>query len=187
MHVRQLQLDELSAVLRDVKHGEISAAQAIKRLERSRHWVWTASDPESKLLVGTAIGPRTLALAQRVVRQGAHVLAPDWVPLFVTDGFRESLTALLTHYGQWSQPERRRATGARRKPRWVPLPQLCYAQVVKSYRRRRIVGVQHHVVFGTMERVKQVLSTGGRQINTAFVEVRPVGRKEASASGQTAR
>jgi hypothetical protein len=42
--------------------------------------------------------------------------------------------------------------------------------VVKSYRRRRIVGVKHHVVFGTMERVKQVLSTCGRQINTAFVE-----------------
>jgi hypothetical protein len=98
------------------------------------------------------------------------VLAPDGAPLFLTDGFREYLTALLTHYGQWIQPERRRAKGARRKPRWVPLPQLLYAQVVKSYRRRRLVGVKHHVVFGTMERVKQVLSTRGRQINTAFVE-----------------
>jgi len=42
--------------------------------------------------------------------------------------------------------------------------------VVKSYRRRRIVAVKHRVVFGTMERVKQVLSACGRQINTAFVE-----------------
>jgi len=170
VHVHQLQLDELYAVLRGVKNGEISEDNAIKRLERSRHWVWTAIDPESKLLLATAIGPRTLAMAQRVVHQVAHVLAPDCVPLFLTDGFREYLTALLTHYGQWIQPERRRATGARRKPRWVPLPQLCYAQVVKSYRRRRIVGVKHHVVFGTMARVKQVLSTCGRQINTAFVE-----------------
>ena len=32
------------------------------------------------------------------------------------------------------------------KPRWMPLLQLCYAQVVKSYRRRRIVGVTHRVV-----------------------------------------
>ena len=170
VHVRQLQLDELYAVLRGVKNGEISEDNAIKRLERSRHWVWTAIDPESKLLLATAIGPRTLAMAQRVVHQVAHVLAPDCVPLFLTDGFRAYLTAVLTHYGQWIQPERRRATGARRKPRWVPLPQLCYAQVVKSYRRRRIVGVKHHVVFGTMERVKQVMSTCGRQINTAFVE-----------------
>jgi len=29
------------------------------------------------------------------------------------------------------------------------LPELLYAQVVKSYRRRRIVGVKHRVVFGT--------------------------------------
>src|SRR5712691_5775655 len=39
VHVRQLPLDELYAVLRGVKDGEISAEQAIQRLERSRHWV----------------------------------------------------------------------------------------------------------------------------------------------------
>src|SRR5215469_5437250 len=50
------------------------------------------------------------------------------------------------------------------------LPELLYAQVVKSYRRRRIVGVTYRVVFGTMERVQQGLSAGGRKINTAFVE-----------------
>ena len=77
---------------------------------------------------------------------------------------------LLTHFGSWSQPERRQATGPRPKPRWMPLPQLLYAQVVKSYRRRRLVRVKHRVVFGTIERVKQVLSACGWQINTAFVE-----------------
>lgn len=50
------------------------------------------------------------------------------------------------------------------------LPELLYAQVVKSYRRRRIVGVKYRVVFGTMKRVQQVLSACGRKINTAFVE-----------------
>jgi len=40
---------------------------------------------------------------------------------------------------------------------------------------------------GTLEAVQQVLAACGWQINTAFIEVRPVGRKEASASGQTAR
>jgi hypothetical protein len=62
VHVRQWQLDELYAVLRDVKNGEISEDKAIKRLEWSRHWVWTALDPESKLLVVIDIGPRTLAM-----------------------------------------------------------------------------------------------------------------------------
>ena len=170
VHVRQLQLDELYAVLRDVKHGEISADQAIKRLERSRHWVWTAIDPESKLLVATAIGPRTLAMAQRVVHQVAHVLAPACAPLFLTDSFREYLTALLTHYGHWVQPLRRQATGPAPKPRWMPLPQLLYAQVVKTMRRRRLVDVKHRVVFGTREAVGQVLAACGWKINTAFVE-----------------
>ena len=35
LHLEQLQLDELYAVLRDLKAGEISDDEAIKRLERS--------------------------------------------------------------------------------------------------------------------------------------------------------
>jgi hypothetical protein len=38
-YTAQRQLDELYAVLRGVKDGEISEDNAIKRLERSRHWV----------------------------------------------------------------------------------------------------------------------------------------------------
>jgi hypothetical protein len=98
------------------------------------------------------------------------VLAPDCAPPFVTDGFREYMTALLTHYGHWVQPPRRQATGPAPKPRWMPLPQLLYAQVVKTVRRRRLVGVTHRVVFGTLEAAQQVLAACGWQINTAFIE-----------------
>jgi hypothetical protein len=45
------------------------------------------------------VGERTLALAQRLVHRVAQVLAPDCIPLFLTDGFKEYLTAVLTHYG----------------------------------------------------------------------------------------
>ena len=170
MHINQLPLDELYAVLRGVKDGESSTKKAIKRLERSRHWVWTAIDPESKLLLVIDSGPRTLAMAQRVVHHMAQMLAPDCTPLFLTDGFREYLTALLTHYGQWAQPPRRQAQGPSPKPRWMPLPRLLYAQVVKSYRRGRLVEVKHRVVFGTLTAVEQVLAARGWKINTAFVE-----------------
>jgi hypothetical protein len=100
----------------------------------------------------------------------AQVLAPDCAPLFLTDGFQGYLTALLTHYGQWVQLPCRQAQGPAPKPRWMPRPELLYAQVVKSYRRRHIVRVKHRVVFGTMDRVKQVHSACDWQINTAFVE-----------------
>jgi hypothetical protein len=69
LHLEQLQLDELYAVLRDLKAGAISDDEAIERLERSRYWVWTAMDPRSKLLVMVDIGSRTLAMAQRAVHQ----------------------------------------------------------------------------------------------------------------------
>ena len=170
VRVNQVQLDELFALLSAVKAGEVTEREAITRLSRSPHWVWTAMDPVTKLLLAIDAGERTLAMAQGVVHQVVQMLAPGCVPLFLTDGFREYITALLTHYGQWVQPERRQATGPAPKPRWMPLPQLLSAQVVKTVRRRRLVHVKHRVVFGTLEAINQVLAACGWQINTAFIE-----------------
>jgi hypothetical protein len=64
------------AVLRALKDGALSESEAIERLERSPSWVWTAMDPESKLLLVMDVGPRTLAMAQRVVHHVAGMLAP---------------------------------------------------------------------------------------------------------------
>ena len=169
-HVNHVQLDELDAVLREVKDGDLSEDEAMERLERSPPWVWTAMDSESKLLLVIDVGTRTQAMAQRVVHQVVQVLAPGCVPLFLTDGFRNYTTALLAHFGYWIHPERRQDKGPRPKPRWMPLPQLLYAQVVKAYRRRRIVGVKHRVVFGTQLAIEQILSACGWTTNTAFIE-----------------
>ena len=71
----------------------------------------------------------------------------------------------------------------------MPLPELLYAQVVKTMRRRRLVGVNHRVVFGTKAAVEQVLAACGWQINTAFIErlnlslrqrVAAIGRRSAT-------
>jgi IS1 family transposase len=170
LHLEQLQLDEVYAVLRDRKAGAISEDAAITRLDRAPYWVWTAMDPTSKLLVVVDVGCRTLAMAQRVVHQVTEVIAPGCAPLLLTDGLKHYATALLTHFGYWRQLERRQAKGPRPKPRWMPLPQLLYAQVIKQYRRRRLVGVTHRVVFGTQLAIEQVLARWGWRINTAFVE-----------------
>ena len=52
----------------------------------------------------------------------------------------------------------------------MPGPQLLYAPVVKTVRRRRLVDVQHRVVCGSLEAINHVLAPLGWQINTAFVE-----------------
>jgi IS1 family transposase len=170
VHVNQLQLDELYAVIRDLKVGEISAENALELLEPSRHWVWTAIDPVSKVLLAIAVGPRTLAMAQRVVHQVAQRFASRCVPAWFSDGFKGYLPAILGHCGVWVQPERRQVKGPLPKPRWMPLAGLLYAQVVKQYRRKRVVGVKHRVVFGTVGAIEQVLAPWGWTMNTAFVE-----------------
>ena len=108
------------------------------------------------MLLALNIGDRTLAMAPRVVHPVVQVLAPGCVPLFLTDGFKESTTALLPHGGRWVHPPRRHATGPAPKPRWLPLPGRLDAQVGKPRRRRRGVDVKPRVVFGTLEAVEPV-------------------------------
>jgi transposase-like protein/IS1 family transposase len=170
LHVEQVQMDELFALLSAVKEGEVTEAEAIKRLSHSSHWVWVAMDPVCKLILSVDVGDRTLAMAQRLVHQVTRVLAPPCVPQFLTDGFGEYLTALVTHYGQWIHPARRHDKGPQPQPRWMPLPGLLYAQVVKRYRRRRIVGVTHRVIFGAAQTIASILAKRGWKINTSFIE-----------------
>jgi hypothetical protein len=182
VHEEPLQLDELYAVRRDRKAGASSDDEAIERVERSRDGVWTAMDPTSKLLVVGEVGTRTLAMVQRVVHQLVQVWAPGGVPLFLTDGFKAYRTAILTHCGHWRQRERRQDKGPMPTPRWMPLPALLYAQVMKSYRRRRLVGVKHCVVCGTQLAIERVLVRCGWTINTAFVERLNLAMRQGVAS-----
>src|SRR6266568_7384680 len=66
LHLPQVQLDELYAVLSAVKGGQSTEDEAIERLSRSPHWVWVTMDPRSKLLIAINGGERTLAMAQHV-------------------------------------------------------------------------------------------------------------------------
>jgi hypothetical protein len=170
VRVQQVQLDELFALFSVIKDGTISETEAIARLDRSPHEVWAAMDPESKLWLASDLGERTLAIALRFVQHVTPVLAPDCAPLWLTDGFREYLTAWVTLSDQWVQPYRRQAPGPMPKLRWWPQPGLLYAQVRKQYHRRRLVGMCPRVVFGTRDAVHAVLAPLGWQINTAFIE-----------------
>ena len=53
----------------------------------------------SKLLIAVAVGERSLAMAQRFVHQVLRCLASDCWPLFISDGYQDYGTALLTHFG----------------------------------------------------------------------------------------
>src|SRR5262249_52947041 len=117
--------------------------------------------------------------------QVVQVLAPGGVPLCLTDGFKASTTAVLTHVGQWVHPARWQTAGPLPTPRWMPLPPLLYAQVIKAYRRRRLVDVTPRVGFGTGQASAQVLARWGWRSNTAFVERLNLDiRQRVAASGR---
>jgi hypothetical protein len=122
--VEQVHLDELCARRSAVKDGELGEAEAMKRLSRSPHWVWVAIDPARKLILTVDVGERTLAMAQGVVHPRVHVFVPNGVPRLLTDGPKDSFTAILTHVGYWLQLPRCQGQGPPPKRRWRPLPQL---------------------------------------------------------------
>lgn len=167
LELEQVQLDELYGVIRAYQAGELNEAEAIAKLDKRRKcvWLWTAMDPLSKFWLASETGDRTAQSAWKIVHKVAMVLKKGLVPLFLTDGNRTYQQPILSHYGEWRAPEE-----GQRKPRWVPLPNLLYAQVVKKRRGRRIVSVSKRAVFGALTRIKETLTPYGWQINTAFVE-----------------
>ena len=120
LHLNQVQLDELYAVLSAVRDGDLSEAEAIERLSRSPHWVWTAIDPESKLMLSAQVGERSPAMAQAVLHQITQLLTPGCIPLFLSDGCPHYLPAIVCHFGHWGQPQMMYGFEARVMPPFQP-------------------------------------------------------------------
>ncbi len=112
------------------------------------------------------LGPRSLDIAYQVVHILVHVLAPGCLPVFTSDGLDLYYYALTAHFGYWVKEV------GHLKARWPVAAELLYAQVKKSYRRRKLYRVEARERCGTLEQVTtrlQQLGFSGR-INTAFIE-----------------
>jgi len=178
--LEQVQLDELYGVIRAYQAGEMSEAEAIAALDHpdpaeaasppppppeQSLWLWTAIDPVSKFWLGAVVGDRGAEQAGQFVHQVVERLKAGVTPLFLTDGNRAYEQPILSHFSEQREPGE-----GQRKPRWFPLPDLLYAQVVKKRRGRRLVSVSTRVVFGSLPRIKEQLQAHGWGINTAFIE-----------------
>ena len=114
------------------------------------------------------LGPRTQNAAHAVIHALQRVLAPGSLPLFTSDGLNVYFYALTAHFGQWLVGRRR----GRNVRQWQVAPGLIYGQVKKSYRRRKLVRVNHVMSLGTEDALTaalQGLGFSGR-LNTAFIE-----------------
>src|SRR5262249_995643 len=86
--------------------------------------------------------------------------------LFCTDGLCSYIRAIRETF---RDPVR---TGTGGRPRLRPWRNLCIAQVVKRYERRRVVATDRPIVDGTAARVETLRrrSQGDGVINTAYIE-----------------
>jgi len=166
LHLTQVQVDELWALVQS--WGEEDGTPSGAR--RGWGWVWAGIAPDSKLLLATVVGERSLRYAQLLIHAIVLTLAPGVIPLFLSDQLAHYAPALLTHFGHWVEVPRRGNCGARPKPRWEPLPELNYAQVVKRRVQGRVVEVTQQVVFGSAEVIAAILAQTGQRVNTAFIE-----------------
>ncbi len=166
LHLQQVQIDELWALLgrRDVNEKQ--------EKRKGKRWVWVGTDPVSKLWLATVVGDRSQECAQLLIHAIVLLLAPGCMPLFLSDQWSPYAIALLAHYGHWVPVPRRHRRGRPPKPRWQPLPDLQYAQVVKQREKGRVVAVTHKIVYGSLAVIETVLqfSGVGKVINTAFIE-----------------
>ena len=139
---------------------------------RGDDWDHVAIDPESRLVLAVAPGPRDVEAVEEVVgevkdRTGGRVL-----DLAASDEYPAYRTALLNAYGEELTTT---ATGRRSRkmvPEKAPPLGMNDATVEKRREKGRVVEILTRVVFGTTAGVQAALarSKASRRINTSFVE-----------------
>jgi hypothetical protein len=159
-------------VVRDVDVPGVQLDEAHAKLRPQQvEWVHTALAMGSWFLLWVDFGPRTQEHAAGLLAQ--VVARTRQLPLFLSDGWKPYIAALLQVVGVVYRPRRRGKVGRKPKPRLVAPKNLFYAQVVKVRDKAgHVVEVSRRVVFGGPRRFgKQLrLRQLGETIQTAFME-----------------
>jgi len=167
--VSECQLDEMWSFV-GKKEKNLEPVEKLQG-ELGDAWIWIAFDAVNKVVLASVIGKRTLPHAVRLLGEVKRVTACT-PTLFSSDQLDQYPNGLLQVYGKLVCPPRKPGPGRPPKARLVPPEDLLYVQVVKKYKKYRVVGVTRRVVFGDPEKVDHILdrSTVSKAINTSYVE-----------------
>jgi IS1 family transposase len=167
--VTECQLDEMWSFIGKKEKN----LDPIEKLQQSLGdaWIWIAFDAINKIVLAYVIGKRTLPHAVSLLEEVKRISTtiPD---LFSSDQLDQYTKALLQVYGKVTYPTRKPGPGRPPNPRLVPPEDLLYVQVVKQYKRYRVVKVTRKIVFGDPEKVESILDASpvSSKINTSYVE-----------------
>ena len=144
----------------------VQADEIRVRMQKGVVWMAMAIMVSARLWLGGVVSPhRDKALIRQVAdmvracaRPGALLVAVDGLAAYV-NAFRRAFRNKIPREGPG-------------RPRLEPWEGVVIGQVVKQYKRRRVVGVVRRLVQGTEEALAQLLalSGGGQTLNTAYIE-----------------
>lgn len=167
LHVEEAQLDEMwSFVFK--KEKNLTEDEYILCLKGDQ-WCWGILDARTKVLVQYEIGKRTYRLADDLIRNFKQ-RTDGKPPLLVTsDGYKGYTLALLKHYGISILGKRN-----------TPPPEMNYAIVQKIREKGRVTDIKIKVIFGNLERIKNILADSpvSNSVNIAFVERSHLSRRQ---------
>ena len=146
--------------------GQVQADEIRARLQGRVVWPAMAIMVSARLWLGGAISAtRDRLLIRRIVAIIRACALPQAL-LLVTDGLSTYLECFRRAF---RTPQR---SGKRGRPRLLPWVGVVIGQVVKRYRRRRVVAVERRLVQGTAKALRRLLARtqGGGVLNTAYSE-----------------
>lgn len=144
----------------------VQADEIRARIQAGVVWMAMAIMVKSRLWLGGVVSAHR---DKALIRQLADMVRTCALPgplLLAVDGLAAYVNAFRRAF---RSKEPRPGKG---RKRLVPWPDVVIGQVVKSYKRRRVVRVVRRLVQGTEEALSQLLqaSEGGQTLNTAYIE-----------------
>jgi hypothetical protein len=166
-------------VLRSKKNGEETPegddledrlnSFAVTERQAGRLWIWTALAVDSRFIVFSRVGGRTLDDARAMIGNVKKRIANR--PLFVSDELMHYETALSEAFHAEAPFPPTGKRGRPRKPLFVLDKELLYATVLKKRINKNVVKIKREIVFGDPEKVNSSLAKSpGNTINTSYIE-----------------
>jgi IS1 family transposase len=148
--------------------------------DTGKHWTHCSFARVTRLILAVKVGLRDENLAQELVAETASRLHANCHPLWVSDGWKAYIFALLLQFHLLAFQIKRRGKGRPPKPKMIPQPCLRYAQVVKQRESGRVIGIEKRIIFGNEELIdlKQVITSHLERLNgTMRLHCTPLHRK----------
>jgi transposase InsO family protein len=136
-------------------------------------WEAELIDPASKFVLAHMQGRRNEELIRRLLTDGAVRLVDRHDLVLLTDGDASYATLFPEIFGRPYRPSRNGTRGRFPKVRFRIPRSLAHVQVIKHRQGKRVVDIQIRHIYGSQERVNQVLEhLGYTTPNTSAIERR---------------